>query len=56
MEFLNPNVTALPSLAHFPFRGVFLDLAQATLPVMPESVVYGRAFLSKVRLFLSGCV
>src|SRR5262249_4782272 len=55
-EFLKPNVTALPSDAHFPFWGVFLDRAQAMLPLIPDAVVYALAFLSYVTLFLSGCV
>ncbi len=45
-EFLKPKLSALPSLAHLPFCGVFVDLAQAMLPSMPEAVLYGLALWS----------
>jgi hypothetical protein len=45
---------ALPPLSHFPLWDVFLDRAQAMLPLRPDLVMYGRAVVI-VMLFLSGC-
>lgn len=37
--FWKAKVMALPSLAHFPFCGVFSECAVMTLPLSPDLVV-----------------
>lgn len=53
--FLKAKAVALPSLSHLPSGSTPVEEAVATLPVMPEAVVYGSA-APLVTLALSGCV